>query len=206
MAKNESIDSQNSNISNKDFLAGHALILVYPEDITGPGPPDNGSNVTLETVAKSNMTAEDHKPITKSGHSIPDTVTSSKLDTWIPIVPPLDNRGSKKTVSQTEWKRVANPVSTLSNHDPSLIGATVLMAYTGYDEYILTPSQDYLQERQDNNNCYVQTCDQTITGRQLAYNRALDIVQNEEYLEAADTDLIRRQFNVVHKRHKQQSI
>ena len=138
MAKNGSIDSHNSTSSYKDLLAGHELILVYPEDITLPGPPDNGSNVTLETVAKSNMTAEDHKPITKSGHSIPDTVTSSKLDTWIPIVPPLDNRGSKKTVSQTEWKRVANPVSTLSNHDPSLIAIPVIRKYhnTGY-EYIL---------------------------------------------------------------------
>jgi hypothetical protein len=42
------------------------------------------------------------------------------------------------------------------------------------------------------NKCYVQTCNQIISGRQLSYNRALEIVQSEEYLDAADTDLIRR--------------
>ncbi len=38
----------------------------------------------------------------------------------------------------------------------------------------------------------LQTCDQTITGRNLGYNRALEIIQNEEYLSAADLDIIRR--------------
>ena len=46
----------------------------------------------------------------------------------------------------------------------------------------------------NNNNlqCHVRTCDQTITGRNLPYRRALEIVQNEEYLDEADLDLIRR--------------
>ena len=43
-----------------------------------------------------------------------------------------------------------------------------------------------------NKACYVQTCDQTITGRNLLYERALEIIQNEEYLEAADLDIIRK--------------
>ncbi len=40
--------------------------------------------------------------------------------------------------------------------------------------------------------CVVQSCDQIITGRQLSYIRALTIVQGEEYLQAADLDLIRK--------------
>ena len=57
-------------------------------------------------------------------------------------------------------------------------------------------SFDEFEERQtDNANCYVQTCDQSITGRMLSYNRALEIVQDEEYLTAADLDIIRRQSN-----------
>ena len=41
-----------------------------------------------------------------------------------------------------------------------------------------------------NPSCYVQTCDQTITGRNLKYKQALDIVQSEQYLTATDFDEI----------------
>ena len=44
----------------------------------------------------------------------------------------------------------------------------------------------------DQSNCNVQTCDQTVTGRQLPYGRALQIVQEEQYLEEVDLDIIRR--------------
>ena len=44
----------------------------------------------------------------------------------------------------------------------------------------------------DQSSCYVQTCDQTISGRQMLYERALEVVQEEEYLDAADLDIIRR--------------
>lgn len=40
--------------------------------------------------------------------------------------------------------------------------------------------------------CLLRTCEQTITGRDLTYQRALEIVQSEEYLVAVDADLIRR--------------
>ena len=40
--------------------------------------------------------------------------------------------------------------------------------------------------------CLLRSCDQYITGRDLTYQRALEIVENEEYLVAVDTDLIRR--------------
>ena len=41
---------------------------------------------------------------------------------------------------------------------------------------------------------YVQTCDQVITGRNLNYQRALNIIQNEEYLSAADNIIRRNEF------------
>ena len=34
-------------------------------------------------------------------------------------------------------------------------------------------------------------CDQTITGRNFMYSRALEIIQNEEYLDLSDFDEIR---------------
>ena len=40
--------------------------------------------------------------------------------------------------------------------------------------------------------CLIRTCDQYVTGRDLTYTRALEIVQNEEYLVAVDANLIRR--------------
>ena len=40
--------------------------------------------------------------------------------------------------------------------------------------------------------CLIRTCTQIVSGRNLAYGRALQIVQSEEYLEAADLDAIRR--------------
>ncbi len=42
--------------------------------------------------------------------------------------------------------------------------------------------------------CHIRSCDQTITGRRLSYARALEIVQGEEYLTVADTDIIRRRL------------
>ena len=68
--------------------------------------------------------------------------------------------------------------------------------------YVIQNS-NYAQERQDNANCYVQTCDQQITGRMLSYRRSLDIIQNEEYLQVADLDIIRRKFTVKEKSEKE---
>lgn len=48
------------------------------------------------------------------------------------------------------------------------------------------------QQQQSEATCLLRTCDQYITGRDLTYQRALEIVQNEEYLVAVDADLIRR--------------
>jgi len=38
-------------------------------------------------------------------------------------------------------------------------------------------------------NCFVQTCDQQITGRNFAYDRALRVIEDEEYLD--DIDFVR---------------
>merc|ERR1712083_609447 len=40
--------------------------------------------------------------------------------------------------------------------------------------------------------CFVQTCDQVITGRQFQYDRSIEIIQEEEYLEDVDFDDIKR--------------
>ncbi len=64
----------------------------------------------------------------------------------------------------------------------------------GFNDYVdLTqPVGEDIPPDESNQRCYVQTCDQTITGRNLLYSRALEIVQDEEYLTAADLDIIRR--------------
>ena len=44
--------------------------------------------------------------------------------------------------------------------------------------------------------CFRQTCTAVVTGRRLRYARALQIIQNEEYLSALDLDDIRRKTAV----------
>merc|ERR1712223_595308 len=41
----------------------------------------------------------------------------------------------------------------------------------------------------ENPACYVQTCEQFITGRNLRYQEALRIIQDEAYLDAADFEM-----------------
>ena len=55
------------------------------------------------------------------------------------------------------------------------------------------PLNEFIQQSQpQNQQCYIRTCDQIITGRNLLYARALEIVQDEEYLSEAELNLIRR--------------
>ena len=77
------------------------------------------------------------------------------------------------------------------------LAAMAIMASSGLIwtiYYTLTPSNQQIfrraQRRQD--TCFVRTCNQVISGRNLRYGRVLEIVQNEEYLDAADLDQIRR--------------
>ena len=44
----------------------------------------------------------------------------------------------------------------------------------------------------DNNNCYVQTCKQRITGRNLRYSRILQIINNDQFFDDLDEDFLRR--------------
>lgn len=46
--------------------------------------------------------------------------------------------------------------------------------------------------RRRKKSCFKQTCKQTISGRNLRYRKALDLIQSEEYLSAADKDSILR--------------
>jgi hypothetical protein len=54
------------------------------------------------------------------------------------------------------------------------------------------PSYGAPQQPEPEPACLLRTCDQVITGRDMTYQRALEIVQTEEYLVAVDPDLIRR--------------
>ena len=80
----------------------------------------------------------------------------------------------------------------------TFLAAMAIMASSGliWTTYytLFTPSNQQIfrraQRRQD--TCFVRTCNQLISGRNLRYGRVLEIVQNEEYLDAADLDQIRR--------------
>ena len=41
-------------------------------------------------------------------------------------------------------------------------------------------------------SCFTQTCTQTVTGRNFAYSPALDLIQNEFYLDSLDSNFLRR--------------
>ena len=74
-----------------------------------------------------------------------------------------------------------------------IISAIVLLLlqvcyFTGETESNRIPKR----KRRQAQGCARQTCDQTITGRNLPYQRILEIIQEEEYLEAADLDLTTR--------------
>jgi len=50
------------------------------------------------------------------------------------------------------------------------------------------------QNRQTKTNasCFVQTCEQVVSGRDLSYERALEIIQSEEYLTVVDIGILRK--------------
>ena len=61
-------------------------------------------------------------------------------------------------------------------------------------------SQEALKERQSQIlQCHIRFCEQRIIGRELTYDRSLQIVQDEEYLSAVDQNIVR------HRRVKRQS-
>ena len=70
--------------------------------------------------------------------------------------------------------------------------------------FLFLPLQNCLNftttSKNTNPNCYVQTCHQIISGRNLRYSRALQIVQSEEYLNAVDKSIIK--FHRYHHRVK----
>ncbi len=160
-------------------------------------------------------------PDSVSNNSMTKASPIINLKYWIPLDPDpsLEIKIPKKTnISLKDLQSSVQPMLTLTSSEPTITSAIQASTTSTTTATVKTSSEleldelsfpednssrspskeDSLQDRQDS-NCYVQTCDQTITGRQLAYQRALDIVQGEEYLEAADTDIIRRQFIVKPK-------
>ena len=65
-----------------------------------------------------------------------------------------------------------------------------LWARQGDDYYDHDDEDDY--NEYNNGQCIVRQCNQFITGRRLAYHRALEIIQEEEYLDQADFEIIGR--------------
>lgn len=54
------------------------------------------------------------------------------------------------------------------------------------------PFEEFPASEPTPRQCLIRTCTQTVSGRNLAYGRALQIIQTEEYLQATDLDVIRR--------------
>ena len=66
-----------------------------------------------------------------------------------------------------------------------------------FNSHFLTFIRVHSQEVIPGSGCYIRTCDQTITGRNLAYSVALRIIQNEDYLTAADLSILRIKRDVT---------
>ena len=105
--------------------------------------------------------------------------TKEFLTSLLPNPPPKDKQGQSSPLDfLTSW--FANPDTERDSHH-----------HHGHHHLDHAPKQS---------SCFTRTCDQTITGRRLTYGRALQIVQNEEYLSAVDLDIIRRRLYEAEKR------
>ncbi len=191
----QTIDAKNNNplqIQNENVItkAGWEKSSQYT-DKTPPDAKSDNSNTKSDQINIVYPNTEPHTqifPITRSKISprkvvkehagkkviISDPLLSS-LKYWLPVFP-------DKFHEPKNQRLATNKYATSGNFNFHIVNVAKPV---------------FAEDRQDNRACYVQTCDQTITGRQLGYTRALEIVQNEEYLEAADTDLIRRNFHVA---------
>jgi hypothetical protein len=155
-----------------------------------------GDAVSLQYVMQSNSVIEDSVPSA-------DSVKSSKESEHnIAKLSPYSARPSQPfNRPRQDSAKVSRDSAELSQNEIE------------YSEDSAKPRQDSLEDLRPSNivvddlvdmtvddlvditvddSCYVQTCNQIISGRQLSYNRALEIVQSEKYLDAADIDLIRR--------------
>ena len=85
---------------------------------------------------------------------------------------------------------------TLTSSRPQPDPISVPVNPVPVNQVVNQPLDEFLQQLPPTPNaeCYIRQCDQIITGRNLLYSRALEIVQNEEYLSEADLDLIRRRY------------
>ena len=90
------------------------------------------------------------------------------------------------------WDKLDIPL-LLSNHVIFILDLNQPRQDYDYDANYDHEDEDYsIDYNNINEGCIVNQCNQVITGRRLAYARALEIIQEEEYLDEADFDIIRK--------------
>ena len=103
-----------------------------------------------------------------------------------------------------KWTKILGPEPEYYDDDQSYVPSYYAPTYEPPPEYYddleslevfeTLPAETSLID--PNLQCYERTCDQNITGRDMTYERALEIIQTEEYLTAADIDLIHKRADV----------
>ena len=66
-----------------------------------------------------------------------------------------------------------------------------------YFVFLITQLFVHFGEKFVDGQCRRRSCDQQVTGRRLRYSRAVEIINDEEYLDEVDLDIIRRSDGVV---------
>ena len=70
------------------------------------------------------------------------------------------------------------------------------------DDLVAPPPHGPDERQQINLACHIRFCEQTIVGRSLEYDRALQIIQDEEYLSAADLNIVRQKRSAKEEQDK----
>jgi hypothetical protein len=168
------------------------------QDFNNPLPNNNNSNNQVFNINNNNLanTAPATDVASNDGVNFPVTST--------PVINNNNNNFAPAPVITNSPVVVTNPpvINNLPvvTNPPAVINRPVAtnppVIVTNPPVVITTSTFAPLQVESRQQSCYVRSCDQSISGRNLEYNRALQIVQNEEYLSAADLSVIRRR-----KRH-----
>ena len=166
------------------------------QDFNNPLPNNNNSNNQVFNINNNNLanTAPATDVASNDGVNFPVTSTPVINNNNFAPAPVITN--SPVVVTNPP---VINNLPVVTN-PPVVINRPVAtnppVIVTNPPVVITTSTFAPLQVESRQQSCYVRSCDQSISGRNLEYNRALQIVQNEEYLSAADLSVIRRR-----KRH-----
>ena len=117
-----------------------------------------------------------------------------------PVPPPPPSQQGAAPLDTAEFESAVQPESAAAPETPAADAlpeepvAEVGVVTPAPDSEGSTPASevDSVTAESRQQECYIRSCDQAITGRNLDYDRALQIVQKEEYLAAADLSVIRR--------------